>query len=90
MAGDITEGQRAAKVACLNHGILGLLHQDFASMANAIYTMGPIGDTYWAVRDYFRRNHKEIELSEEAVAEIAESTYTALNGYRQVQRINKG
>lgn len=90
MAANITDAQKIAKQRCLAHGIEGLVHSDYASLANAVYTMGPIGDTYWAVRDYFRRNHKEVELTESMVADIAENTYIGLNGHAQVQRINKG
>lgn len=89
MAGNITEAQKAAKACLLKHGIK-LEFYDYASLANAIYTVGPIGDIQWAVRDYFRRNHREIELPESVVAEIAESTYIGFHGYSQAQRVNKG
>lgn len=90
MPTSITDAQKAAKLVALSHGIQDLTHGDYASLANAVHTMGPIGDTHWATRDYFRRNHKEIELTEEMVAEIAEATYVGLYGYKQTKRVNKG
>lgn len=78
----ITDGQKAAKAVLIQHGIQ-LEFYDYSSLANAVHTVGPVGDIEWAVRDYFRRNHREIELSDSLVAEVAQATYIGLRGRSQ-------
>lgn len=75
----ITSGQAAAKQSCREQG-LSLAFYDYASLANAVYTVGPVGDYIWATRDYFRRNHREVELTDSQVAIIAKATYIGLHG----------
>ena len=79
MATSITNGQRAAKIACARHGVV-LEFYDYASLANAVQCGGPQADVLKCARSYFQRNHREIELTEEQLADIGQAVYMGLRG----------